>query len=281
MRRAPGGRAVVKVNCAALPRTSSNPSCSHVRAFTGHDRQVGLLEEANRGSLLLDEITEMPSTSSQALARAGGPDVPADRRREVDLERLSADLVDQPQLVLAAKEGHLRRDLYFRINTVTITIPPLRERAEDIRCWSGTSSSATVQARRPVEGIAPDAYRQLLSTAGPATCGSSSTPSSTPSSSRAAERLPSRTCPRRPRAARLSWPRACRQAPRGDRARVDPAGLGVDGLEKQAAAALLGLRRPTLYSKMRKHDIPSAGPDGVGPWTARHQPDGPTPLRDL
>ncbi|MBM3219527.1 MAG: hypothetical protein FJZ38_12765 [Candidatus Rokubacteria bacterium] len=100
------------------------------------------------------------------------------------------------------------------------------------------------------------------STRGRATSGSSSTPSSAPSSSRARARSRSPTFRRRSStrpATGTRDDRALRGAvglPGGHRAGVDPQALDATRWNKQAAAALLGLRRPTLYSKMRKHNIP-------------------------
>jgi len=160
--------------------------------------------------------------------------------------------------ILAAKEGHLRQDLYFRINTVTITIPPLRERAEDIpvlvRAFLERYRS---KHGRPVEGIAPDAYRQLLANGWPGNVrelqhavehavlvarGREITVSDLPETTQGGQAV------------------VAKAVPTGSLEEIERASilraLESTGWNKQAAAALLGLRRPTLYSKMRKHDIP-------------------------
>src|SRR3989449_7301070 len=162
----------IKINCAALPKDLIESELfGHTRgAFTGATTEkVGLLEEADRGSLLLDEITEMPMDLQAKLLR-----VLEDRtfRRIGGAKSISSDfrLISSTNRngIQAAKEGHLRQDLYFRINTVTITIPPLRERAEDIRVLvRDFLERYRSKHGRPVEGIAPDAYRQLLSNSWP------------------------------------------------------------------------------------------------------------------
>ena len=126
----------IKINCAALPKDLIESELfGHMKgSFTGATTdKVGLLEEAHQGSLLLDEITEMPTDlqakllrvlEERVVRRLGGPKSVA-----VDF-RLISSSNRSPEVAL--KEGQLRRDLYFRINTVMIAVPPLRDRREDI-----------------------------------------------------------------------------------------------------------------------------------------------------
>ena len=130
------GGPMVKINCAALPKDLIESELfGHVKgAFTGASTdKVGLLEEAHRGSVLLDEITEMPMDLQAKLLRVledrqvrrlgGGRTIPVDFRLICSTNR-------DPET--AVREGQLRQDLYFRINTVTVKLPPLRDRAADI-----------------------------------------------------------------------------------------------------------------------------------------------------
>ncbi len=127
----------VKVNCSALPKELIEAELfGYVKgAFTGaaNDR-YGLFGQADKGSLLLDELAEMPIDLQPKLLR-----VLEERRyrrvgdafsREVDFR-----LICSTNRVLheAIKNGLLREDLYYRISTITITVPPLRERGEDIQ----------------------------------------------------------------------------------------------------------------------------------------------------
>ncbi|MCB0276473.1 MAG: sigma-54-dependent Fis family transcriptional regulator, partial [Calditrichaeota bacterium] len=103
-------------------------------AFTGANQsKPGLVEMANGGTLFLDEICEMPTAlqvkllrmlEERSVRRVGGK-----RVTEVNLRVLSATNGD---LETAVKEGNLREDLFFRINTIQITVPPLRERRGDL-----------------------------------------------------------------------------------------------------------------------------------------------------
>ena len=175
---------MVKINCAALPKDLIESELfGHVKgAFTGASTdKAGLLEEAHKGSVLLDEITEMPMDLQAKLLRVledrqvrrlgGARTVPVDFRLICSTNR-------DPET--AVREGQLRQDLYFRINTVTVTMPPLRERdrrTSRMLAKAFLERFATKHVR-PVEGIDPEAYRRLLGYGGRATCASSSTPSS-------------------------------------------------------------------------------------------------------
>ncbi|MDO8434040.1 MAG: sigma-54 dependent transcriptional regulator, partial [Candidatus Binatus sp.] len=126
----------VPVNCAAIPETLMESELfGHERgSFTGADRRKeGCFEAANGGTLLLDEITEMKVElqakllrviEEQKLRRVGGTtEIP------LDVRVLAASNRDIEQ---AVRDGKLRSDLYYRLNVFTITLPPLRERADDI-----------------------------------------------------------------------------------------------------------------------------------------------------
>ncbi len=129
-------RNFVKVNCAALQENLLESELfGHEKgAFTGADRQrIGRFEQADGGSLFLDEIGDM-SASTQAkilrvlqeheFERLGGT-----RTIKVDVRLIAATNRDLPTMVTA---GQFREDLYYRLNVVTIDMPPLRERKEDI-----------------------------------------------------------------------------------------------------------------------------------------------------
>ncbi|HEX8184301.1 MAG TPA: sigma-54 dependent transcriptional regulator, partial [Blastocatellia bacterium] len=125
----------MRINCAAIPPELIESELFGYKkgAFTGADRDKrGLIEAARGGTLLLDEIAEMPAHLQTKLLR-----VLQDRRLrrlgdeqeiEVDFRLVSATNRDTKQ---AIAEGQLREDLYFRISTIKIKVPPLRERLDD------------------------------------------------------------------------------------------------------------------------------------------------------
>jgi DNA-binding NtrC family response regulator len=126
----------VAINCAAIPATLIEAELfGHERgSFTGAMRtREGVFERANGGTLLLDEITEMPLDLQSRLLRVletkrlnrvgGSADLPVDVRVIASTNRLPAQ---------AFEEGRLREDIYYRLAVVTIELPPLRERGDDI-----------------------------------------------------------------------------------------------------------------------------------------------------
>jgi len=129
-------RPFVSINCAAIPEALLESELfGHERgAFTGAVKdKVGLLESAAGGTLLLDEVGEMPLPAQAKLLRAietreivrvGGV-----KPRPVDVRFVSATNRDLEALVEARS---FRRDLYFRLNGISVTVPPLRERAGEL-----------------------------------------------------------------------------------------------------------------------------------------------------
>jgi DNA-binding NtrC family response regulator len=136
-RSARADQAFVPIHCGALPReVLESELFGHEKgAFTGAvNAKPGLIELADGGTLFLDEIGEMAPESqvrllrvleSQSFFRVGGT-----RRRTVDMRVVAATNRD---LAEAIRQGDFRQDLYYRINTITVSLPPLRERREDIR----------------------------------------------------------------------------------------------------------------------------------------------------
>jgi transcriptional regulator with PAS, ATPase and Fis domain len=127
----------VKINCGAIPETllESELFGYETGAFTGAKRQgkPGLIEMANEGTLFLDEIGELPLNlqvkllqvlQEHRLVRIGGI-----KPITVNIRVIAATNRDIENMV---KKGEFREDLFYRLNVVPITIPPLRERRDDI-----------------------------------------------------------------------------------------------------------------------------------------------------
>jgi two-component system, NtrC family, response regulator AtoC len=126
----------VKVNCSALPKELIESQLfGHVKgAFTGANTdKTGFIGQANGGSLLLDEIAEMPIDLQPKLLRVlqekAYQPVGSEKMREADFRLISSTNRDPFE---AIGEGALREDLYYRINTIEIRIPPLRDRMDDV-----------------------------------------------------------------------------------------------------------------------------------------------------
>ncbi|MEX0760149.1 MAG: sigma-54 dependent transcriptional regulator, partial [Tistlia sp.] len=130
----------VSVNCAAIPENLLESELfGHEKgAFTGAQaRRIGKFEEANGGTLLLDEVTEMHPRLQAKLLRAiqereidrvGGT-----QPVKIDIRLLATSNRDLDQ---AVREGDFREDLYFRLNVVSLELPPLRERPRDVEILS-------------------------------------------------------------------------------------------------------------------------------------------------
>jgi DNA-binding NtrC family response regulator len=253
----------IKINCAAIPKDLIESELFGYKkgAFTGaQNDKEGLFEMAEGGSLLLDEIGEMPAYLQTKLLRVLQEreyrPVGSDRVVTVDFRLICATNVD---LEVALREGRLREDLYFRINTISVRVPPLRERTEDIPLLCNHFLSKFNQRyQKSIRSVSPSVYHLLIRNrwAGNVrelenaieravlVCKTGEiTPADLPDSVRdsaASAREftipPHRTLAEIERMAILQT-------------------LQRTNWNKQEAAQILGLYRPTLYSKMKKHEI--------------------------
>lgn len=130
------GKGLVSVNCGAIPEgTIESELFGHVKgAFTGADRnRKGYFEEADGGTIFLDEIGELPLAMQVKLLRVleNGEIIPvgSSTALKVNVRVVAATNVD---LVAAVRNGRFREDLYYRLQQISISIPPLRERKDDI-----------------------------------------------------------------------------------------------------------------------------------------------------
>jgi two-component system response regulator GlrR len=166
------GRPFVAVNCSAIPETLLESELfGHVKgAFTGATRdRDGLFRAADGGTLFLDEIGDMPPALQVKLLRvlqerAVRP-VGANQSTPIDVRVLSATHRDLEALLA---DGSFRQDLFYRLNVVTLRLPTLAERREDIPLLA-QHFLAGIAARqgRPLNGFAPDALRALAAAAWP------------------------------------------------------------------------------------------------------------------
>jgi DNA-binding NtrC family response regulator len=253
----------IKINCAALPKELIESELFGYKkgAFTGANAdKVGLLELAAGGSLLLDEIGEMPLLLQTKLLRVLQEreyrPIGSDRLVKVDFRLICATNVDPDA---AIKDGRLREDLYFRINTVTLRVPPLRERTEDVPLLCAHFlDKFNNRYQKNVKGISPAAYHLLIRFRWPG---------NVRELENAVERavLVAKSTDVQPQ----DLPDSIRgDATAEDTFTVPPhhtlaeiermavlQTLQRTNWNKQEAAQILGLYRPTLYSKIKKHHI--------------------------
>src|SRR5262249_8051249 len=156
----------VAVNWAALPETLLESELfGHARgAFTdARTARAGLFVQADGGTLFLDEISDLPLALQPKLLRVlqerkvrpvGGDEV------GIDVRLVCATNVD---LETAVEEKRFREDLYFRVNVITLPLPPLRARGGDVLLLAQHFlMRAAAAAERPVTGISPEAAQLLV-----------------------------------------------------------------------------------------------------------------------
>ncbi len=126
----------IAVNCGAIPEgTIDSELFGHEKgSFTGaHEARKGYFEAADGGTIFLDEVAELPLSTQVRLLRVLETGeffkVGSSKVIKTDVRVVAASNVDLPK---AIAEGEFRQDLYYRLNTIPILIPPLRDRKEDI-----------------------------------------------------------------------------------------------------------------------------------------------------
>jgi DNA-binding NtrC family response regulator len=260
----------IKVNCAALPKELIESELfGHTKgAFTGaHADKEGLVQHAAGGSLMLDEIAEMPVELQPKLLRVlqerSYRKIGSEKTYAVDFRLISS--TNRPPAD-AIRDGLLRDDLFYRISTITIHVPPLRDRSEDIQLLTEHFLHLYAQKyERQIGGVSQAAYQRLFGHAWPGNV-------------RELQNVIERAVlmAKGNRVEPVDLPFDNGSVPEGS-----PAGTGWDvppnmtledierlviektlqrtGGNKQAAANLLGIYRPRLYSKIRKYNIDVAG----------------------
>jgi len=158
-------QALVVVNCGAIPdELIESELFGHEKgAFTGADRRrVGLFEAADGGTLFLDEVGELPLAVQPVLLRALQfgeiRPVGSTRTRTVDVRVVAASNQD---LAIAVREGRFREDLFYRLCTFQIEVPPLRARPEDIPLLAKTFLAAATARTERVLDWSDGALRRL------------------------------------------------------------------------------------------------------------------------
>jgi len=256
----------IKINCAAIPNELIESEVFGYKkgAFTGAtlDKR-GLFELAQQGSLLLDEIGEMaPNLQAKLLRvlqdREYRP-IGSERIVKADFRLITATNIDIDR---ALQEGRVREDLYFRINTIVIKVPPLRARAEDIpllcehflekyrqRYQRSVTISSTAYSLLS-RGRWPGNVRELENAIERAVLvckGTEIMPDDLPGSLRHNPSTlidiaagPDRTLAEIEKVVILRT-------------------LHSTNWNKRQAAAILGLHRPTLYKKMKQHGLRDVG----------------------
>jgi two-component system response regulator HydG len=258
------GGAFVPVDCGALPEGIAEGELFGYEkgAFTGASRAaVGLFRSATGGTLFLDEIGELPLLLQSKLLRAlqerEVKPLGADSRVSVDVRIVAATNRD---LAAEVRAGRFRSDLFYRLHVVSIELPALRERAEDIPPLVGHFMDRHAVGSR-ISGIEPDALELLinrrwdgnvreLENAVEAALALAPGPRLRASDLEVEHARTSRRAPT-PDSLELSldaYERACLEE-----------ALRQSGQDVRRAARLLGIGRSTLYRKLTRHGLSAAG----------------------
>jgi DNA-binding NtrC family response regulator len=258
---------MVKLNCAAFPQTLIEGELfGYMKgAFTGATNDFpGMISEASGGTLFLDEISEMPADLQtrflRVLQEREYRSLGSTRTLKADFRLIAA--TNRP-VAQALSENRLRTDLYYRLNTFQIEVPPLRERKEDIPPLVAFFVKQFAQQLGKSEpAIAPDAFQKLVDYSWPGNVrelqnameyavvlarqdlvGVKELP--------AEVRLPT-VLQRTERAAAAQ--QGVQSLDDVERATILQALAQCHG-NKKKAAQLLGIQRPTLYNKMKRYAI--------------------------
>lgn len=160
-------RTLVKVNCAAIPTgLLESELFGHEKgAFTGAiDRRIGRFELAHQGTIFLDEVEDIPLDLQSKLLRVLQEQeferLGSSRTLRVDVRVVAATNADLAQMV---EEKKFRSDLYYRLNVFPITVPPLRERPEDIPLLVHFfANKFAQQMRRQIESVPKETMAALV-----------------------------------------------------------------------------------------------------------------------
>ena len=260
------GKPLVKLNCAAFPQTMIESELfGYVKgAFTGAMNDFpGMIAEARGGTLFLDEISEMPADLQtrflRVLQEREYRSLGSTRMLKADFRVITA--TNRP-IAQALAENRLRSDLYYRINTFQIEVPPLRERKEDIPPLVNTFVQRFAKQLGKAEPtIAPEAFQKLLDYSWPGNVRELQNAIEYAVVLARSDTIGIKELP-----AEIQLPPALQTSP----APVRRSGVAsLDDMEretilqaltqthgnKKKAAELLGIQRPTLYNKMKRYAI--------------------------
>ncbi|MHC1726157.1 MAG: sigma-54 interaction domain-containing protein [Syntrophobacteraceae bacterium] len=259
-----GDKPFVAINCSAIPEQIFESEIFGIEkgVATGVDKRIGKIEQAHGGSLFLDEIADMPASCQAKMLRVLEEDrierVGGRKPIPVDVRIIAASNKD---LKAAVERGEFRDDLFYRLNVINLTIPPLRERGGDIRLLaSHFLNQCTMRLGRQPMQFSSEAMERLLSYTWPGNVRELEN-----EIERAAVLSPSRMITVDDLSETL-----CSQSEYRENEKVEGTILSVretemelirnaladTGGNRTRAAQLLGISREGLRKKMKRHGLP-------------------------
>lgn len=259
---------MIKLNCAAFPPNMIEAELfGYVKgAFTGAINDFsGMLHEAGKGTLFLDEIAEMPPELQtrflRVLQEREYRSLGSTKTVQADFRLIAA--TNRP-VNEAVQSGALRQDLFYRINTFTIGVPPLRERKEDIPSLVAKFVKKFAERMKKAEPhVTPDALHLLAEYSWPGNVRELQNAIEYSVVLAVNNLITEKELPHELQLPPLLQNRG------GDRPRENGSSLKLEDQEKETilkalaqchgnkkkAAQILGIHRPTLYSKMKRYEI--------------------------
>jgi DNA-binding NtrC family response regulator len=261
------GQPMVKLNCAAFPQTMIEGELfGYVKgAFTGAMQDFpGMIAAANGGTLFLDEISDMPADLQtrflRVLQEREYRPLGSTQTMKADFRAIAS--TNRP-IAQALAENRLRSDLYYRLNTFQIEVPPLRKRKEDIPpLIAQFVRQFSQQLGKPEPDVSPDAFQKLLEYSWPGNVRELQNAIEYAVVLARQGMIGVKELP-----TEIQLPAALQQAelnalPRGGVQSLDDLertailqALAECRGNKKKAAELLGIQRPTLYNKMKRYAI--------------------------
>jgi len=261
------GKPMVKLNCAAFPQTMIEGELfGYVKgAFTGAMKDFpGMIAAADSGTLFLDEISDMPAELQtrflRVLQEREYRPLGSTQTMKADFRAIASSNRPIPQ---ALAENRLRSDLYYRLNTFQIEVPPLRQRKQDIPpLIAAFVKQFAQQLGKPEPDISPEAFQKLLDYSWPGNVRELQNAIEYAVVLARQGMIDVKELP-----AEIQLPAALQQT---ERAALPRTGVqSLDDVErttiiqalaechgnKKKAAELLGIQRPTLYNKMKRYAI--------------------------
>ncbi len=261
------GQAMVKLNCAAFPQTMIEGELfGYVKgAFTGAMNDFpGMIAAANGGTLFLDEISDMPADLQtrflRVLQEREYRPLGSTRTMKADFRVIAS--TNRP-VVQARSESRLRSDLYYRLNTFQIEVPPLRDRKQDIPpLIASFLRQFAQQLEKPEPAIVPDAFQKLLDYSWPGNVRELQNAIEYAVVLARQGLIGVKELPAEVQLPTMLQQTECGAPPRTGVQSLDDVerntilqALAECHGNKKKAAKLLGIERPTLYNKMKRYAI--------------------------
>lgn len=255
----------IEVSCGAIPRELLESELfGHVKgAFTGAIRdRMGRFEMANGGTILLDEIDSLPPYLQVKLLRVLQQKV-FERVGDTKTVQVNVRIIASTNRDLEEeiKKGNFREDLFYRLNVITIEVPPLRQRKEDIpKLVEHFLHTFNERLRRNIRGLSKEAKELLMDYDWPGNIRElenllERTCVLTQGDTLTLEHFPENFLARTPTAGSSSNGGSLKDVLREPEKKVIVEALDQASWNRKKAAHLLNINRTTLYNKMRKHNL--------------------------